>query len=248
MTAGKNGEASGYSFAGISTRVGAIEKGFDDLKVDFHGLRQDITNQIRDLAAAVRGRGTNWGAIGTIGGVVVGALLTMGTQALQPLYKDVDRHDSSIERIKATGYTKQDAASDLDTVRRRMDRDETENAHRIDQMVSLAQFVEFKESVLRDMGYLKVQTDTIDNNLIKRPEIEAQHRTEDQRYDALSARSNAIQAQLDSLFPASKTIDEMWAQLRENRNQFSQTPQLPIAPIAPIAPLAPVVPVHPSAQ
>lgn len=226
-------DGNGSTLAGISTRVSSIEKGFDSLREDFGRLGDTLARQIENIATTVRGRGTNWGAIGTIGGVVVGALLTMGTQALQPLYKDVDRHDASIEMIKASRYTKTDAASDLDAVRRRFDRDESDVAHRFDQMVSLAQFTEFKEGILRDTKDTKDRVAGIDGNLVKRPEIEAEHRTEDQRSDALSARANAMQAQFDSLFPASRLIDEIWAQLREGRSQQQIPPVLPIQPVPP---------------
>lgn len=232
----------GSTLAGISTRVTSIEKGFDSLREDFGRLGDNLARQIENIATTVRGRGTNWGAIGTIGGVVVGALLTMGTQALQPLYKDVDRHDAAIELIKSNAYTKADASVDLSTVRDRFARDEKETEHQIDQKVALAQFSEFKEGVLTEIKDLKTRTDAIDSNLVKRPEIEAQHRTADQRSDALSARANTMQAQIDSFFPASKIIDEMWAQLREGRSQQQ------VAPIAPIAPLAPLLPVAPRGQ
>jgi hypothetical protein len=57
----------------------------------------------------------------------------------------------------------------------------------------------------------------LDAKLVKRPEIEAANRSQDERITTLSTRMNAIQAQVDALFPPSKLIDELWSGLRELR-------------------------------
>ena len=182
----EQGEATGRKIEGVSEKIDRWQESFQN--------RWD----------AQRNNRPDYGPLG----VAVTVLLAIGGIVYGGLTANISRDDSAIEGLKASRYTNLDASKDLEAVRQRFDRDEDTNRRLFAALVSNNQFAEFKERVLSDEDRLEKRIIEIDASLVKRPEIEAANRAQDnqqlaaaasanQRINSLSARANSTDAKIE---------------------------------------------------
>ena len=214
------------------------------------GTLQQIWGALGDLSKKLDSKPTNWWGI--IGGIV-GLLTILGTvfvQAMQPVNGTLERHDHEIAHISENALRKDDYFRAHDALQREVkemnEKDERWIASLRDRLrddedhaITQRQFSELKERLDERYkiteAYAKAADESaasritaLDAQVVKRPEIEAANHSQDERITALSTRMNAIQAQVDAMFPASKVIDELWRGLAEVR-----TSAAPVKPAGP---------------
>lgn len=208
---------------GVSDSLGSMIKGVSD-KMD---AQQQTAYTLQ--RQAIDANKNNWVAIvvalATVAGVFISTFVVIGSMALSPIRETVgdlkrDSREQSETTVKTVDFNDfKDAQQRRNIVAETGIKDA--NAAISALAVSVAhmqgQSEEQRASYLRELADTKASIRDIDGALVKRPEIEAANRSQDQRTDALSARANAMQAQIDALFPPSKLIDELWSGLREVR-------------------------------
>jgi hypothetical protein len=228
----------------VAGKVNTLETGFSELKRDVQvGFSQQASTfsaQLIALGEKIERQGSAYAASRntSISGVLItacsvaGVMLTIigafGYVTIGPMFKFEDdiasqmrkTEDASVRRDDFRDFAKTSEAWSV-SLRDRLRSDE-------DNAVSQRQIAELKdrfderykitsEDEREKFARLESQVTAIDGNLVKRPEIEAANHAQDERITTLSTRMNAIQAQIDSFFPPSKIIDELWRGLAELR-------------------------------
>lgn len=173
------------------TNGSSPRQGWSQAHIDIGALAQRVTglenaignvvDQLRDIGKRLEARPTDiWKIVGGIVGVLalVGAFLYQGKAYIDA---DLDRHEREISRILETAVSRDDFRMSLDQQQRRnlaMDAatakvaDEVESA-RVEQARAEGMAEERHATFLREHAAILARVDTIDANLIKRPEIEA---------------------------------------------------------------------------
>lgn len=234
-------EALGTIVEGHAKEISEIRTQITGLGDRMGGAIQNVLNKIDNQQNAyAASRGTNWQSIAAICSVLLGIVGMVGGIVLSQINSDLSRHDIAIEAIKTTRFSKDDARQMSDGITRWLGELSAEQREQTKKVSYLEGVLEERQAAyLREYASIQSSIRTIDGDLIKRPEIGAANHNQGERTDALSARLNDVQGQLNSLFPASKTIDEMWAQLREARGSAGGAPLTPVVPITPISPAKP---------
>ena len=216
--------------------IGALTQRVTGLEASVNG----IVDSIRDLSKKLDSKPTNWW--GLVGGMV--GIFSVGggavTMLLSPVNGSIERHEHIITHIAESAINRDDYIRDrgeterwISSVRDRLRSDEDvavsqkqlgELEKRLDERYKITtEFI--TETIKRGhesnkelISELEKHIATIDAQQVKRPEIEAANHSQDDRIATLSIRMNTIQTQIDSFFPPSKMIDELWSALREVRS------------------------------
>ncbi|MDE2106274.1 MAG: hypothetical protein KGL39_54140 [Patescibacteria group bacterium] len=200
------------------------------------GAIASVVDQIHDLAKKLDTRPTNW--YGVIAGV--GVILTLGGgffyQAIAPVNSEILRNSTHIDKLtdvisKMAGevewktdvrdYERQ-ARIEAQRLADRQRADEgaadasfrtiIENVARLDERTKIAH-----EDEMRAADRMQTRVDSIDLQLVKRPEIEAANHALGDRIDEIEKREGDTRTQLESLFPPAEMIKEIWASIRDMR-------------------------------
>lgn len=232
------------SVVNLSDQFGSFQRDtntrFDNLTARLELQFRDISAKIDTQSAAYGASGrTNWTAFFGSAATVVGVIATIGAMAIVPLSRDIYDNKLATAHIIETMFPKADAAADEAALIHRIERIG-------DYMVPIKQYdesmkrVDERYKITEDgnstrLGNIEKRVSEIDSQLVKRPELEAQshaveaaNKAQDdktamainslmQRVDSLSARQTGFDVQLNSLFPLSKVLDELWAGQREQR-------------------------------
>lgn len=220
------GETDHISLDGLAARVTATERQIAAVAEQVGNLARETTAQNTNLGNRFTAelnaigakidrqnenfgasRATNWQSLAAIAGV----LLSIGGIVVSQLNSNISRNDVAIGVIESERFTHRDGVEMAAGFTHWIDKVQTDKVGR--------------EEYAEALSDLKQRVAAIEGMIVKRPEIEAAQHAMDQRIDALSTRDNGIQAQIDSFFPAAKTIDEMWAQIRESRSPMTIAPQ-----------------------
>jgi hypothetical protein len=216
--------------------IGALTQRVTGLEASVNG----IVDSIRALSEKLDSKPTNWW--GLVAGMV--GIFSLGggavTMLLSPINLSIERHEHGITHIAESAINREDYVRDrgeterwISSVRDRLRSDEDvavsqrelgELEKRVDERYKITtEFI--TETVRRGhdsnkelIAELDKHIAAIDIQQVKRPEIEAANHSQDDRITTLSTRMNTIQAQIDSFFPPSKMIDELWSALREVRS------------------------------
>lgn len=221
---------------------------FDAVRRDFAdaigGVREQLTALSTDMKNQVSSGRTHWvpllGTVATMATVLIATIGVVGSMALSPIRDDAKTDHALIQKLIDESVRKTDYSIDLIKQQsRNIAVEGSVVALREETVPSLnylhGQIDERQLAYLRDLLRIETRVDSIDGNLVKRPEIEAAARSEDQRYTALSSRLNALTEWLQQLFPANEVIKDIQEQLRELRTQQSAAPTpVPILPATPM--------------
>ena len=185
----------------------------DQVHIDLGALAQRVTglegsivsigDQLRELARKLDGKPTNW--YGVIAGVV-GLLTLIGgvfAQAIAPINADLGRHEREIGHIVDNAVSRVDYQRDAD----KNERWSGSLRDRLEDKVGQRQFAELKERLderyritedynKSSLARLEKRIDTLDLELVKRPEIEAANHAQDGRIDSVANGLHMVQEQL----------------------------------------------------
>jgi DNA repair exonuclease SbcCD ATPase subunit len=253
----KSPSARGWERAHID--LGALDQRVTNLDRALGTLAENIGQQIRELGAKIdrqAAKPTDWLKFG---GVATGAIVVLLGIATY-VKTDLDSNMSRIEKaVESEARDRKSEIKDINTLMQpilaavaqhandltRFDRDEKDIAtisaamwtkdaeeqyrQRIDERDKLRD-----EYARRDLDRIEGHVNSVDGNLIKRPEIASLFANGEERVSAISSRLNDLTKTLESIFPGSDVIKEIQEQIREMRQAQSA-----IAPAAPLVPLAP---------
>ena len=159
----------------IGDQVATLQR---DTARQIENLQTSLSGQIRDIATSfTASRSTNWGTIIS----AVGVVAVLGAAVLTPIMSDIGKTAETLEKLSDKAVTKdvfkysqEEQNSWLANLRDRARADEdTITTDRIALARLDGADTERHETYLRDHAALMARVDSIDNNLIKRPEIEA---------------------------------------------------------------------------
>lgn len=186
----------------IGDQVATLQR---DTARQIENLQTSLSAQIRDISGSFSAsRATNWGTIIAAVGVVV----VLGGAVLTPIMGDIGKTAEALEKLSDKAVTKDifqrsqdDQNSWLSSLRDRERADEeTLNADRIALARLEGATTERHDTYLRDHAALMARVDSIDANLIKRPEIEASLLSQRELTTLTnSATANRIDAVIGSL-------------------------------------------------
>ena len=159
----------------IGDQVATLQR---DTARQIENLQTSLSSQIRDISGSfAASRSTNWGTIIS----AVGVVMVLGAAVLTPIMGDIGKTAEAVEKLTDKAVTRDvfqrsqdDQNSWLASLRDRARADEDAiTAARIELAHSEGMAIERHETYLREHAALTARLDTIDANLIKRPEIEA---------------------------------------------------------------------------
>lgn len=240
------------AWGALAGQVGALERDMGEVKNDFRLLSADIAKRFdrlderfTEVASRGSGKGTNWTAIVTILiaaltgiGALCATMLTIGQMALAPVVADLNKTASAFDGWTQKVELKEDATA---TLARQTRRDE------IADLASKGWFTRseheaFTESVRERFAAEKAIDDTlsarltsIEDNLVKRPEILALIANTIDRTEALSRNLEDIRKQLAETFPSAARVTALengMGRINERLFTLSSVPVLTAPPPA----------------
>ncbi len=218
---------AGIDIEVVAGQVKTLEVGFADLKNQFTTLQRDVqagfsqqaasfSAQMANLAEKIERQGNVFNASNrtsittflTTTATVASVLGAFGWAIIRPITDGQEDTARILGKLSEQAVHKEDfriyAADTGNWIGNLRDRLRTDE----DNAVSQRQISELKErlderykitedAVNRDTARVERRTDDLDLQLVKRPEIEAAEKAIGERIDALSARNNAMQLQID---------------------------------------------------
>lgn len=165
--------SSERSLSGLDDKVTTLQR---DTAAQISNLQTSLSSQIRDMSQSFNAtRTTNWGTIIAAAGFV----LILGGAVLAPLMSDLRKASDALDGLTERTVKNEDYRSSLDQQQRRnLAMDAVSSAlekELVKTEVSLARLdgmeTERHEEYLRSDMRHEVREDTMDSNIIKRPEI-----------------------------------------------------------------------------
>lgn len=213
----------------------------------FKGVNSLIAGLSADIKEQIKGGRTQWtpvlSTVGVMAGILISGVVAVGHMAFQPVIENAQRQellleklaDADAKKVSTDVYIAGLAAQQARNLQLQKDVDDLgKEVHTA--LIAQAYINGAKEAehvaMQRDIDRNWQRTDTIDSQLVKRPELDKEDTHNEQRFDALSARANALELWLQGLAPGLKEIINAIEQ-RLDRLTFT-TPQTPSQVVTPV--------------